>query len=315
MGVLLLVVGVLGAAVAGAVAHEDHLKAVATAAWAVGIGLGLPFAIGLIALLVVRWRTPTSQRDEARERATEAEEREAALIAERDRAPVPQLHEEHLKNVLRNLSGNIAQHQLCNYEDPVVGAQENRKSVVAHFPDLAAALDAWDVAVGRAHRAPQALGVWIGEQAHARGIDDADGAIEVVARLTALVSQRAKQGKLGEPAGLNLDREQTVEDELFVKVGEHRVLRMAPDDSQKRFTEAEQLLQDLFASAQTSDAAKEIEDAERALIVDLAPPLQQLRARHVMSTPIHLRAPECPACQTHVELTALPVSAGAAPAA
>ncbi len=81
MGALLLVIAVLAAAAAGLIAREHHLKAPATAGWAVGMGLGVPLAIGLLILLVVRWRTPATQRDEVR--AARDSERKAAT-ADRD---------------------------------------------------------------------------------------------------------------------------------------------------------------------------------------------------------------------------------------
>lgn len=56
--------GAIGGAVFGAI---EHLKPVAVGAWCVVGLVGLPTAVCVAIFLIVRWRTPTRQRDDARE--------------------------------------------------------------------------------------------------------------------------------------------------------------------------------------------------------------------------------------------------------
>jgi hypothetical protein len=72
VGLVLLVVGVLGAAAATWMAQANDLDKLATAEWAVGIGLGMPFAICGVILFGVWRRTLRQQREDARTEARKA---------------------------------------------------------------------------------------------------------------------------------------------------------------------------------------------------------------------------------------------------
>ena len=75
-GLVLLAIGVLAAAVATWIAHENNLDALATTEWAVGLGLGIPLALCTIVFFRITFRAPRRQRDEAR--AAYVRQREAA---------------------------------------------------------------------------------------------------------------------------------------------------------------------------------------------------------------------------------------------
>jgi hypothetical protein len=65
-GLVLLVVGVLVAAAATWIAQDNHLDVLATAEWAVGLGLGIPFLFAVMVFFRVAFRVPKAQRDAAR---------------------------------------------------------------------------------------------------------------------------------------------------------------------------------------------------------------------------------------------------------
>jgi len=75
-GLALLVIGVLSAVAATWVAQEHHLDVLATAEWAVGLGLGIPLVLCIIVFFRIAFRVPRRQRDEAR--AAYVLQREAA---------------------------------------------------------------------------------------------------------------------------------------------------------------------------------------------------------------------------------------------
>ncbi len=94
--------------------------------------------LALVLLFVVRWRTPTRQRNEARKRIEEEDqERERALIGD-----------EHLRLLHRLLDAAIGdlehERQFLFDEESAVGPRTHRDIFAAHFPDLAGRIGAWN---------------------------------------------------------------------------------------------------------------------------------------------------------------------------
>jgi hypothetical protein len=78
---VLLVLGVVAAAGAAWIAQANRLDVLATAEWAVGLGIGIPVIISLVLLYAVLQRTALFQRDEARAEALrQRQAREASLV-------------------------------------------------------------------------------------------------------------------------------------------------------------------------------------------------------------------------------------------
>jgi hypothetical protein len=250
-----------------------------------------------------------------RTRAEEAEGREAALIAERDQAPVPVPHEEDLKALLQTFGINVANHDICDYSDPIVGDQDNREAIVAHFGALADSLDEWDRAIARSANATPALRQWIETRAGDLGIPEKT---LVADRLFRFVDQVARAGKLAAPL-LRLELERGIAadgPDRTVALGKTNLLRVPAEPAhniEERFTAAEAVLQDLFTEAQESAEAVEIAAAEMALVIE-AVPLHQSLKRHKMHAPVAQRVPECPFCVTHRDVNAPPGSTDDAPA-
>jgi hypothetical protein len=249
-----------------------------------------------------------------RTRAEDAEEREAALIAERDQASVTVPHEEHLKALLETFGINIANHDICDYSAPMVGDQDNRDAIVAHFGALADSLDAWDRAIARSANATPALRQWIETRAGELRIPEKT---LVADRLFPHINRAARDGKLAAPLlTLKLERGLVGDGpDGAVALGKVNLLLVTAepaDDIEERFTAAGTLLQDLFTEAQESAEAAEIAAAEIALVYDAVPLHQNIR-RHKMHTPVSQRVPECPFCRVHREAGAVPIGAHDSP--
>jgi hypothetical protein len=250
-----------------------------------------------------------------RTRAEEAEGREATLIAARDQASVPPDHEEDLKALLQTFGINVANHDVCDYSDPIVGDQDNREAIVAHFGALASSLDEWDTAVARSANATPALWQWIETRAGDLGIPEKT---LVADHLFRFVDQAARAGKRAAPLlRLTLEHGLAADGpDSAVALGRTNLLRVPAEpahDIEERFTAAEAVLQDLFTEAQESAEAIEIAAAEMALVIE-AVPLHQSLKRHKMHAPVVQRVPECPFCVTHRDVNAPPGSTDDAPA-
>jgi hypothetical protein len=263
--------------------------------------VGLLLFLGIVSVVRAHAQVHAAHRT----RAEDAEEREAALIAARDQAPVPAPHEEHLKALLQTFSINVASRDVCDYSDPVSGNQDNRDAIIAHFVTLANSLDEWDRAIARAANATPVLRQWIETRAGELGITEKT---LVADRLFRFVDQAAREGKLAAPLlALGLERGLVGDgpDEA-VALGKTNLLLVTAepaDDIEHRFTTAEALLQDLFTEAQKSAEAVEIAAAEMALVIE-AVPLHQSLKRHKMHAPVAQRVPECPFCVTHRDVNA-----------
>jgi hypothetical protein len=101
-GLFLLVAGVIAAAGATWIAQADHLDKLATAEWAICMGIGLPFLAFLGVLVVVWQRALRMQRDEAR---TELRRLERSLAANEDDEMWQERAEAQLAAAIR--SGNV----------------------------------------------------------------------------------------------------------------------------------------------------------------------------------------------------------------
>jgi hypothetical protein len=267
--------------------------------------------VGLVILLgiVSAVRAHLQVHHAHRTRAEEAEGREAALIAARDQASVPPDHEADLKALLQTFGINVANHDVCDYSDPIVGDQDNREAIVAHFGALASALDEWDSAVARSANATPALRQWIETRAEDLGIPEKT---LVADHLFRFIDQAARAGKRADPL-LRLELEHGLAadgPDSAVALGRTNLLRVPAEpahDIEERFTAAVAVLQDLFTEAQESAEAVEVAAAEMALVIE-AVPLHQSLKRHKMHAPVTQRVPECPFCVTHRDVSAPPGS-------
>src|ERR1700734_3132461 len=71
------------------------------------------------------------------------------------RQPVGPIHEKHLREWLDQLANEVLRGNVCEYFDmPDSTANNNKRAIAAHFPDLRGPFDEWDQAVIRRDAAP-----------------------------------------------------------------------------------------------------------------------------------------------------------------
>lgn len=187
---------------------------------------------------------------------------------------------------------------------------EHRESFLAHFDELEEPLAEWNSCIERTHAAPEALWSWFERAAAKRGVEEppyATGAL--IDRLAIVTTERSRQGQLGSPYELRLERftdRVGGGERLSLHAEGQNVVQIVGTPhaaAERALNEAADTIQALFDDAQGSKAAAEVGDARDAML-DLKQPLLEALASAAAQDPITV-AEQCPVCRRAAEAAAV----------
>lgn len=240
------------------------------AAAATLLGLSLPVAIVVVVLVVFVAGNVGALRIAA------TAERHLGVLTTGEVAPA---HRDQLHELLVRIFKTVWAGQPADYGDAYDGEPHNRNVFAAHFPDLAIALDDWDVAVERKAESGPALGDAFTSEATRRGLptDEYDEWDNVEKQLAQFLVERAMAGNIGAPFQLNLSyiNYQGVHGpnpgpgrELEVTLGGKPIAHLPADPADTRdarYTAIVEQLNELARAIADGAEATEIYEADQAI--------------------------------------------------
>jgi hypothetical protein len=217
------------------------------------------------------------------------------------RKPVGAEHLESLEAQMDKLRVAIELDRRSDFADQRDGAQANRGSFLAHFPELERALEEWDSIVDRAQAAPGSVWGWFAQATNERGFSEPPFAVgRLIDRLATLTVERARHGRLDKPHRLALQHfgnRSTCGDYVSMYVEGENVAQLPAESGtnpQRQITTAERRVQALFDDAQSCKQAEEVASATAALRAIKQPLLDRL-AHHASADAVVFAA-SCPLC-------------------